>query len=182
MKITCAEFEILLADLVDETLPLAEKARMDAHAIECAACAELVRDVAGVAALMSRAASVEPPPAMVNRILLEATQGLSRVETRPSWISRWFAPIVQPRFAMGVAMTLLSLMMLGHYTGVEISQLRPSDLNPARVWTVAENRALRIWDRTVKNYENIQLVYDVESQLREWNRNPAVDSEQDRSQ
>jgi anti-sigma factor RsiW len=179
MKMTCAEFEVLLADLVDGTLPAAEKARMNAHAVECSGCAELAQDVMGATALMSRAATVDPPPAMVNRILFEATQGLSRVETKPSWIARWFTPLVQPRFAMGMAMTVLSIMMLGRYAGLEIQQLKPSDLNPVKVWTAAENRAVRIWDRTVKGYENLQLVYDVESQLRDWNGNVPADTQRE---
>jgi len=178
MNITCAEFEVLLADWVDGTLAADQKAQVEAHAAECAACAELARDAAGAMAMMERAALVEPPPPMVNRILFEAISGYSRVETRPSWFARWLGPIVQPRFAMGMAMTALSIVMLGRYTGIEIRQLKPSDLNPAAVWSATENRAHRVWTRAVKEYENLKLVYDVQTRLQEWNDNASNGAEE----
>lgn len=168
MQVTCTEFEILLADWLDDALAPDRKAQVETHAAGCPACAELARDAAGTVALMERAAMVEPPPALVNRILFEATSGYSRVETHPSWFTRWLGPILQPRFAMGMAMTALSLVMLGHYTGIEIRQLKPSDLNPTILLPAVETRAHRIWNRAVKEYENLKLVYDVQTRLQEW--------------
>lgn len=179
MKLTCTEFEILLADAVDGTLSSADRFRFDAHFAECTECAALARDSMGAVALIGMVEVVEPPLALVNKILFEATRGLSHVETKPSWISRWFGPVAQPRFAMGMAMTLLSVMMLGRYTGVSFRQLKPSDLNPVNAWAITESRAHRIWDRAVKSYENLRLVYDLESQLSEWNRSAATESDRE---
>ena len=69
---------------------------------------------------------------------------------------------------MGMAMTVLSFSMLGRLAGIEMRQLKPSDLHPVSVWMAVENRAHRAWDRAVKYYENLRVVYEVQTRLREW--------------
>jgi len=153
-RMTCNEFEILLADYLDGTLAAGEKAAIEEHRKGCASCAELAIDAAGAMAFIERAATVDPPPAMVNRILFEVTSGASRTVIKPSWIERLLGRragfILQPRFAMGMAMAVISVAMVG------------------RFWGAAESGVARSWDRAVKGYENLQLVYEVQTQLEEW--------------
>ena len=153
-RITCTEFEILLADYLDGTLAAEQKAAVEEHRNACATCAELAIDAAGAMAFIERAATVDPPPAMVNRILFEVTSGASRTVIKPSWIERILGRragfILQPRFAMGMAMAVISVAMVG------------------RFWGAAESGVARSWDRAVKGYENLQLVYEVQTQLEEW--------------
>ena len=153
-RMTCNEFEILLADYLDGTLAAEEKAAVEEHRNACASCAELAIDAAGAMAFIERAATVDPPPAMVNRILFEVTSGASRSVIKPSWIERLLGRragfILQPRFAMGMAMAVISVAMVG------------------RFWGAAESGVARSWDRAVKGYENLQLVYEVQTQLEEW--------------
>jgi anti-sigma factor RsiW len=173
---TCAELEILLADYVDGTLHREErsqeKSALESHLAGCAACAELARDAAGAAAFMERAASVEAPPELVTRILFEVTSGPSRAVVKPNWVRRvfgkWLEPVLQPRFAMGMAMTVLSFAMLGQFSGIQVRQLKPSDLDPVKVWMAAEDRVLRTWERGVKYYESLRLVFEIQSRLDEW--------------
>jgi hypothetical protein len=80
----------------------------------------------------------------------------------------WFGPVLQPRFAMGMAMTILSFSMLARFAGVEVRQLKPADLKPTAVWSAIDNRAHRTWDQAVKYYENLRLVYEVQTRLQEW--------------
>ena len=47
-------------------------------------------------------------------------------------------------------------------------QLRPSDLQPTKVWAGLEDRAYYAWGRTVKFYENLKFVYQIQTMLREW--------------
>ena len=49
MKMTCAEFEILLCDYLDGTLDASRKEAIELHQQECAACAELAQDAADAA-------------------------------------------------------------------------------------------------------------------------------------
>ena len=67
----CADAEILICDYVDGTLP-AERAELERHLDECPACAELARDSAAAVAFIERAAEIEPPVELVNRILFQA--------------------------------------------------------------------------------------------------------------
>jgi len=39
-----------------------------------------------------------------------------------------------------------------------------------RFWSAAESTVERSWDRAVKGYQSLQLVYDVQSQLEEWTK------------
>jgi hypothetical protein len=68
---------------------------------------------------------------------------------------------------MGMAMTVLSFAMLGRFAGIQVRQLKPSDLEPAKVWAAIEDKALRTWDRGVKYYESLRLVYELQTRLKE---------------
>jgi anti-sigma factor RsiW len=173
----CADVEILLADYVDGTLAADQRAALEMHLPTCAACRELSSDVAGAVAFMGRAAEVTAPPELVTRILFEITSGPSRAAVKPSWIRRIFGsriggrvlePVLQPRYAMGMAMTLLSFAMLGRFAGIEVKHLTPADLDPVKIWTAGEDRVSRTWQRGVKYYDSLRLVYEIESRVKEW--------------
>jgi len=168
----CADVEILLADYVDGNLRGEEKSAFERHLAECAECAELARDAAGAVAFIERAAVVEAPPELVTRILFEITDGPSRAQVKPSWTRRifgkWLSPVLEPRFTMGLAMTILSFVMLGRLSGIEVRQLKPSDLDPVKVWAATEDRVSRAWERTMKYYENLRVVFEIQTKLREW--------------
>jgi anti-sigma factor RsiW len=157
----CAELEILLADYLDGAVSGAGKSAVEEHLAGCAACAELARDAAGAVAFMDRAAAIEPPPGMVARILAD-----DRIILRSSWWERLVGFVSQfvwqPRLAMGVAMVVLSIAMLG------------------RMWGPAENQVHRAWDRTVKQYENLPLVSEIQSQLEDWTQDAGLNGAQDR--
>jgi Putative zinc-finger len=177
----CAEFDIVLADYVDNTLAPEVRAQIEQHAAVCAGCEELLRDVTGAVSFMSRVAEVEPPPNLVTRIAFQMPMGRTREPFEsPGWVSRlvtnWLRPILQPRLAMGMAMTILSFAMLERCTGVRVQHIQAADLSPIRIWGGFEDRAIRVKDRAVKYYENIRLVYEVETRLRELeeNRQPSA--------
>jgi phage I-like protein len=81
-------------------------------------------------------------------------------------LGRLFAPLVQPRFAMGMAMTILSFSILSRF--VPMQQLRAADLRPSEVWASLDDRAHRAWARSVKYYENLKVVYQIQTLLRDW--------------
>lgn len=182
MTCNCAEFEILLCDAVDGTLRGEQQGAFDAHRQSCVACDELAADVFGVTAFIGRAAAVEPPKELLTRILFETSGGKSgeaAVVSKDGWlgaIKQFFRPVAQPRLAMGMAMTILSVSMLAQVFGLEVRQLRAADLEPARIWAGVEDGAHRQWSRVVKYYENIRVVYEIQSRLKEW----ADQEEQDR--
>ena len=76
--------------------------------------------------------------------------------------------VLQPRYVMGMAMTILSFSMLANFAHIEPRQLRPADLDPVKVWQGIDDRTHRIWDRTMKYYDNLRLVIEIQSRLKEW--------------
>jgi hypothetical protein len=76
-------------------------------------------------------------------------------------------PVLQPRLVMGMAMTVLSFAMLERCTGVKVQNIQAADLNPVRIWGGVEDRAVRLKDRVVKSYENLRVVYEIETRLKD---------------
>src|SRR5262249_1545511 len=141
---TCADYEVLICDYVDGTLGPAERAALERHLAECPACAELARDSRAAVAFMEKAADVEPPPELITRILFDAPWIKGKPKSRArSWLNALMAPILTPRYAMGMAMTILSFSMLARFV-TPVRQLQLSDLRPAAVWTGLEERATRL--------------------------------------
>jgi len=161
----CADAEILICDYA--TLQPAERSALEQHLAGCSACAELVRDGEAALSFMALASDVEPPPELITRILFDAPWTREKQKQRKGWLTGLLSPVLQPRFAMGMAMTILSLSMLARFV-VPVRQLRPADLSPTAVWTGIENRAVRIWARSVKFYDNLKFVYQIQTTLQDW--------------
>ncbi len=166
---TCAELETLICDYVDGTLGPDARTTVEQHLAGCRSCAELARDAAAAVGFMERAAEVDPPPELITRLMFNAPW--AHAKTPASGIRNWFRkvlhPVLQPRFAMGMAMTILSFAMLARFVA-PARQLRPADLAPAQVWAGLEDRVYRGWQRTVKFYESLKVVYQIQSKLHDW--------------
>ena len=162
----CSDIEILLAEYVDGTLQSGTKSAVENHLAGCAGCRELAEDAASAVAFMSRTAPVDAPPELITRILFQAPAMKPTLGQRlfGRLLGSWIEAILQPKLAMGMGVAALSFFMLR--PGVR--QLTPSDLDPVKVWTAAENRASRMWERGVKSYENLRMVYDIETRLSQW--------------
>lgn len=172
----CTDLEALLCDYVDGVLSSAEKATVELHLEVCASCRELVEDSRAAVAFMGRAEDVKPPAALVNQILFDARQLTGKKSGTRSWIARLFEPVLQPKFAMGMAMTILSFSMLGRFAGIPARQLRASDLAPAKVWSTLEDKAWLTWERTKKYYESLRVVYEIQQTLNDWSQ-PAEEAQ-----
>ena len=180
---TCAELEILLCDYVDGTLRAEEKTALESHLTGCAACKQLTEDVMGVTAFFERVPQAEPPAELLTRILHHAPMGPGAVAERlpsdpsPSWAKRMFGGLfqswLQPRYVMGMAMTILSFSMLARFAHIEPRQLRPSDLDPVKVWQGIDDHSHRVYDRAMKYYDNLKLVIEIQSRLKEWTDDPS---------
>lgn len=166
----CAEFEPLICDYVDGTLDAEGRGAVERHLAQCAACTALAADSAEALDFIEHAADVEPPPELITRILFDAPW---RKQTRASgvrgWLDRVFSPFLQPRLVMGMAMSVLSLSLMFH----TVRQVKASDLEPSKILAGIEDRATRTWARTVKFYDNLKVVYQVESLLHEWQQQDA---------
>lgn len=171
---TCAELEIRLCDYLDGTLPHPEGIALEEHAAGCSACGQLVADAESATAFLEKVPAAEPPPELLTRILHEAPRGPQRSQDaqQPSWWRRlfggWVENILQPRYAMGMAMTVLSLAMLARFAHIEPRPLQASDLDPAKAWQFVDDHGHRVWDRAMKYYDNLRLVIEIQARLKEW--------------
>jgi hypothetical protein len=178
--LTCEQFEVLLADKIDGELGSPARAEdlaaFERHLSECPACAQLAEDTQSALAFMEIAAEVEPPPELTAKIL-EATHAGWEFKLRArgvrGWINRLFAPVLKPRFVMGAMMTMMSITMLSRCAGDPRKPMTAADLDPVRLWSSLDDRTHRLWDRTVKSYESMRLVYEIRSQLSDWKQQQA---------
>jgi hypothetical protein len=168
----CDAFESLLADYLDGTLAVADQLALESHVESCPNCREFMAQVKEGFAALKSAQPIEPPADLVTRMAYLAPAGkVRKPNDRPGFLhrmtTRWLQPLLQPRLAMGMAMTFLSFTMMERCTGVRVQRVRITDLNPILMVQDAEDRVLRAKDRAVKYYQNLRFVYDVEVKLRE---------------
>lgn len=165
-NMNCSDVEILLAEYVDGTLHGGAKSAVMKHLVSCETCRELAQDATAAVVFLARTAALEAPPELLTRILFQVPAMKPTLARRlfGRVLGGWLEPVLQPRLAMGMGVAALSFFMLEP----KVHQLTPSDLDPVKVWTSVENRVNRVWERGVKSYENMRLVYEIETRLSEW--------------
>lgn len=180
-RMNCAEFEALLTEALDGALAGAERERFEAHRTACAECGPLYADAAAGLSWMKSLEEVEPPRNLVRNILI-ATSGQEKereaaAEGKSAWsrVREWLPPSLfpvyatlrQPRFAMSAAMAFFSVSLMMQVTGVKLSDLRHVDLRPSAIQSGAVRSYNETSARVVKYYENIRLVYEIQTRMQE---------------
>ena len=176
----CNEFEAVLFDALDHKLSPDADARFRAHARVCAKCGPMFTEIEAGQRWMQTLDEVEPPVNLVHNILA-ATTGLSShrlqestVAHKPSFGERlreWFdslwspawVTVRQPRFAMSFGMAFFSLSVALSVAGVKPTDIKQADLSRQGLRRTYYTTQARV----VKYYENIRLVYEIESRLQE---------------
>ena len=97
-----------------------------------------------------------------------AARAIRRRPGPSGYLADSFKAWLQPRYVMGMAMTILSFSMLARFAHIEPRQLRPSDLDPVKVWQGIDDHSHRVYDRAMKYYDNLRLVIEIQSRLKEW--------------
>jgi hypothetical protein len=182
----CHEFDLLLSDAIDGVLSGAALDRFQTHARTCAACGPLLAEAEAGRNWLKGLTEVEPPASLVTKILASTTgvdtQRLPVAERaaqpRISWWERFEATVLepflapiwatvrQPRFAMSFGMAFFALSVGLTVAGVKPADLRQVSLRPAAIrHTYYATQA-----RVVRYYENVRIVYEVESRVREFRR------------
>ena len=177
----CIEFEALLADALDGALEAQRMAVFQAHAAGCPDCGPLLADSRAGLQWMKSLSEVEPPRHLVHNILA-ATTGVEHKEERAAarvgWrqrLSDWIRPVLvptwtavrQPRFAMSFGMAFFSLSLVLNLTGVKLRDVRHLDLRPSAIRSSASHSYYETEAKVVRYYENIRLVYELQSRMRD---------------
>jgi Putative zinc-finger len=171
----CAEFDALLSDALDGVLTGTDMERFEAHKASCPSCGPLFAEAGMGYKMLHSLAEVEPPRNMVHNILVATIGEIPVVaqEVQPvgeGWMARlrrWtqpvFGPVLQPRFAMSFGMAFFSISLMLHVSGVKAADFKHLDLRPgAIIKTFYETEG-----RLVKYYENIRVVYEIESRVQQ---------------
>src|SRR6202163_1199548 len=185
----CNEFDLLLSDALDGVLSGSGLDRFQAHARSCKACGPLLAEAEAGRNWLKGLTEGEPPASLVNNILASTTgvdtQRLRVTARSPQRRISWWehvqatlfgtvfepiwATVRQPRFAMSFGMAFFALSVGLTVAGVKPADLRQISLRPSAIrHTYYATQA-----RVVHYYENVRIVYEVESRVREIKRTVA---------
>jgi hypothetical protein len=174
----CADFEALLSDALDATLQGATLTAFEAHQQSCPACAAMYQEASAGMHWLKDLQDVEPPNHLVHNILAQTIGSVpeARTQTAPigeSWMEKLkariasvFAPVMTPRFAMSFGMAFFSITMLANVAGFRVSDLKHVDISAKGLQRTYYSTEARV----VRYYENIRLVYEIESRVRDLRR------------
>jgi len=180
----CEEWEALLVDALDGTLRAEDTAVFTTHGKECPMCAETLARAKQGQEWMTFLHEEPPVPADLVSKILGRTSGASLPQLAVAGAAQ---PIAQPmahfttrrtlrdaRMLMTASMAFfslaLTLAMSLNMMGVRLDTLRMADLKPSVLQTTIARTFYGYKKQMVSYYENIRLVYEVESKMRELRR------------
>lgn len=177
-EMQCADVEALLAEALDGTLQGPKMAAFEAHQQTCASCRNTVAEARAGMLLLQGLDEAEPPRNLVHNILAQTIGALPSEHAMPApqpegWFEKLkarltpiFAPVATPRFAMSFGMAFFSITMLLGIAGFHMSDLRRLDFSSKGITRAYYATQARI----VRYYENMRLVYEIESRVRDLKR------------
>lgn len=171
-EMQCSQFEALLADAMDGSLTAGVQEAFDAHRLSCTVCGPLFAEVQEGMLLLEALPEVEPPRNMLHNILAATSLAEKRTTAAVQplgWRERLrqkmpgsMAGVLHSRFATSFAMAFFSLALTLNLLGVRVSQIdwHPSALRKSLVLEYTHVEA-----RVQRYYENMRIVYEVESRV-----------------
>ncbi len=186
----CVEVEALLAEALDGALHGPTLAAFEAHQQGCATCRTLVEEARAGMSLLQGLDEAEPPRNLVHNILAQTIGALPSEHAVPaaraeSWLEKLkgrltpvFAPVVTPRFAMSFGMAFFSITMLLGIAGFHFADMRHWDLSSKGISKTYYSTEARV----IRYYENMRLVYEIESRVRGLRHAATPDNGQDNQQ
>jgi hypothetical protein len=175
----CVEWEASLADALDGALHGSRLAAFEAHQQACPVCGAQYQEAAAGLHWLKALEEVEVPRNLAHNIMVQTVGALpvpreKAVTAGESWWGRFkgrrlapvFAPLVTPRFAMSFGMAFFSITMLLNVAGFHIADLKQLDLSAKGIQKTYYTTQARV----VRYYENIRLVYEIESRVRDLRR------------
>ncbi|MGC2108379.1 MAG: zf-HC2 domain-containing protein [Candidatus Korobacteraceae bacterium] len=174
----CVEAEALLAEALDGTLDGSTLTAFEAHQQSCAACRAMVEEASAGMHWLKALDEAEPPRNLVHNILAQTIGALPSEHAMPaprgdSWLDKLkgrlapvLAPLATPRFAMSFGMAFFSITMLLGIAGFHMADLRHLDLSSKGITKTYYATQARV----IRYYENIRLVYEIESRVNDLRR------------
>jgi hypothetical protein len=190
---SCVDFDLLLSEAIDGKLAGTELTDFQHHVAECPTCGPILAETQAGLHWLKVLEPVDVPTNLVHNILtgtsVQDVALKAQLEQREGWRERVarilesallpvFNTVRQPRFALNAAMAFFSVSLLLNVAGFKLTGLRFSDLTPSAIKTNATLRYYETRSRVVKYYDNIRIVYELESTVREIKRATTTNEEQ----
>jgi hypothetical protein len=83
--------------------------------------------------------------------------------------------VLEPRLMMTAAMAFFSIALTLNLTGIKFTQLRAEDFQPSRMRANLTRTFYSTNEQVTKYYENLRVVYEMESRVRELRRATAAE-------
>jgi hypothetical protein len=192
-ELQCEEWEALLADALDGTLPLRDAVPFEDHSASCPACGQLLTEAKqGQQWLRFLHEEPEAPADLVAKILdrtsgaavgeLAVAGGMQPIPTRvvPFWQRVAPPPALRrvfgdSRLMMTAAMAFFSIALTLNLAGVRITAVRVSDLKPSSLRNNLTRQFFSANARVHQYYDSLRVVYEFESKVRELRRDVQPD-------
>lgn len=190
----CEDWESLLTEALDGLLPAEERAAFEAHGAECEMCAQLLEQAKqGREWLQFLEAEPEAPADLVERIVGRtsgavaggplALPGAAPMAAAPHVLGIPVRRVMwDTRMMMTVAMAFFSIALTLNLAGVKLTNLRLADLTPASMETNLTRQFYGAEKSLVQYYDNLRLVYEVESKMRDLRRAEEVQPPQSKQE
>ena len=195
-SLRCEEWESMASEAMEGRLTASDLASFEQHGQECAACAQMLEEMRqGFAWLGYLEAEPEAPEGLLAKILgangavahLPAGIAAPSPTRSPGWHiaalpaarqAPFARQAMQPRRWMTAAMAFFSIALTLNVAGIKLSRLRLADLRPSAVSIAVTRQYYSLKEQGVKYYDNLRIVYELESQVRELRQSaePAQDT------
>jgi hypothetical protein len=190
----CSQFEALLGDALDAALAGETLQVFEAHSRICPQCGPLLADARLGMMFLQQLDEVEPPANLVHNILAATTAAEGEKQRtakalKNGWLRGFTGSLlpfimgaVQPRFVTSFAMAFFSLSLTLTLAGVKFKDLATIDWRPGAVRKAVVLQYTQVENRVVKYYENMRLVYEIESRVRELRKSADTPQEENNQQ
>ena len=173
MTWTCEQTEARLSDFLEGGLSPLELTELNAHIPGCERCAPLVASVSGLVTGLHSMEQLATPPRLVYAIL-DKTLGPREAVSGWGAVVGWVRAILSPRFAYGALSVAATFVVFATASGFNWKHPKLADLRPSAIYLNADRQAHLVYARTSKFVNDLRVVNEIQSRLRQDNEIPAA--------
>jgi hypothetical protein len=185
-EVRCEDWEAWLAERLDGTLAPELEVSFDAHAVHCPACGELLaRASQGREWLQFLHEDPFVPPGLLGKIL-DQTKSPAVLSGHPAgavpvpamgaaavWHLSMRRGFQETRLLMTLAMAFFSITLTLNLLGIHPGSMRLRDLSFSNMQRTVVSSFYGTKQKVVHTYENLRFIYEMDSQIRDLQRNAA---------
>ena len=166
----CRDFDRVLSDYLDGEAEWEQRRGVESHSAECGDCAGKLADAELALEWLQRAPEVDPPAELVDSILQGAlAAGAPALAGGPSGAAAFrrpfFSPLMQPRLAMSLAMTMLWLSLMAFYGRGAWERLGAREGGATVLAAGITDGLDQAWETGLELYETTVMLYRLQTEF-----------------